>query len=370
MLSLYKSIIAAQPKASSQQISKLQKLVRKYNLKWVPSLEQNNNAYFIASHLSVAKGLDSKDYAKHWSDNLSKTSSESGNPSLPGKEYRLEGESLAKFKKFYIKTYGESLGGINSLTILDWSKSFHYLVQGGSEAAKDFSKLGAESIIAEENKLNPYSYIYTNPFSVGDIWEGDTVDESILHAELEKILVRMRSLWVSEASIPDYFRDKGDNILPLCRRPDFTLVMRQSVTTIELKKDTFTGDHFSKKMYNACYVLNNVIHYDRPVHIIFTSPLGIDKSGRIALETFGEGYQDKTIEVGGRKIKYRAKVSFKSTQDLAVEWLRKVLNQNPENARYGLLKELADICSHVLPEGRVEALRQTLVNDIYELKAA
>ncbi|MBD2199938.1 MULTISPECIES: hypothetical protein [Calothrix] len=155
MLNIKESILSREPEANLSTLSELMHLVDKYNLKWVPS-NQGNGAYFIMSQLSEAKGLDKEDYLKNWANltgSVENNSSESttsllqrSSESLAGKAFKLEGEELRNFKDNYFQVTGESLGRINSLWVGDWLHGYAYLVQGNSEAAKDFQSLGAEAI--------------------------------------------------------------------------------------------------------------------------------------------------------------------------------------------------------------------------------
>jgi hypothetical protein len=154
-LNIKESILSKYPEANQSTLAELMNLVNKYNLKWIPS-NQGDGAYFIMSQLSEAKGTDKEDYLKNWADltsNVESNSSESttsllqrSSESLAGKAYKLEGDTLKKFKDNYSQVTGESLGRINSLWVGDWLHGYSYLVQGKSEAAKSFQSLGASTI--------------------------------------------------------------------------------------------------------------------------------------------------------------------------------------------------------------------------------
>ncbi|MBW4421172.1 MAG: hypothetical protein KME13_18385 [Myxacorys californica WJT36-NPBG1] len=185
-LNLKDSILAKNPNADITIISKLTDLIEKHNISWVPS-SSKTGSYFIMSELSIAKGLTKDDYQKHWacekkesttseegmssecspsntSDNRyqravvnpnlkpkpvrpsESTSSEKGNPSLPGKSFKLEGAKLKTFKRLYLECTGKDLGRINSIWVGDFEHAYSYLVQGSTEAAQGFQSLGSDAI--------------------------------------------------------------------------------------------------------------------------------------------------------------------------------------------------------------------------------
>ncbi|BAY65003.1 hypothetical protein NIES22_51040 [Calothrix brevissima NIES-22] len=161
-IQLQESILAQQPQADKSILTELMQLVDKYNLKWVPS-DKGTGAYFVMSQLSEAKGLGSDDYKDNWANltgsvgrdlvkpldgevNLTRSVQKLPVKSLHGRASKLEGERLKKFKDKYFQVTGESLGRINSLWVGDWFHAYSYLVQGRSEASKDFQILGATAI--------------------------------------------------------------------------------------------------------------------------------------------------------------------------------------------------------------------------------
>jgi hypothetical protein len=114
----------------------------------VRSTVHNDGPRFTAPDLSEAKGNQKWDFTIHFLSNL--TSNKNGDSkcdsSNPNDVWVLEGDSLKEFKVIYENQLGISLGRINKLTVVGWNTAYHYLVQGHSDTAKDFSKLGADSV--------------------------------------------------------------------------------------------------------------------------------------------------------------------------------------------------------------------------------
>jgi hypothetical protein len=126
---------------------RLLELIGEYQVRYV-LLE--NGVRFTSPDLSKAKGQHEKDFTNHFLPNL--TSNKNGDSSNPDDVWVLEGDSLKEFKAIYQNQLGISLGRINKLTVAGWNTAYHYLVQGHSDTAKDFSNLGADSVAESFNE--------------------------------------------------------------------------------------------------------------------------------------------------------------------------------------------------------------------------
>lgn len=256
---LKQSILELNPAADSSILEELCFLTRKYQLRWVRSTKLGNGAFFIANQLSEAKGLDKGDYIDNWSNN-STNRIKNGASKLAGGEIKLEGTPLANFKKIYKEIYGESLGRINSLTIVDWERAYSYLVQGSTEAAKEFQTLGSTAIKTqvetEARKMAHYSI------------------EAELHCGLAYLASMTNYTLKSEVSVKD-FPDSECN----CRRFDLIHQMPHRtkgkiVTIYELKRDIITLEDVESTLDNKRYLELAKARYGEHVNIVFVAPWG------------------------------------------------------------------------------------------------
>ena len=132
---------------------RLLELIGEYQVRYVLL---KNGVRFTSPDLSEAKGQHEKDFINHFLPNL--TSNKNGNSSTPHDVWVLEGDSLKEFKDTYQEQLGINLDRINKLTVVGWNTAYHYLVQGHSNTAKDFSKLGSESVAESFNEENQNQY--------------------------------------------------------------------------------------------------------------------------------------------------------------------------------------------------------------------
>ena len=120
---------------------RLLELIGEYQVRYVLF---DDGAVFTAPDLSEAKGQHEKDFSNNFLPKL--TGNKNNDSSTPDDVWVLERDSLKEFKDTYQDQLGISLGRINKLTVVGWNTAYHYLVQGHSETAKDFSNLGADSV--------------------------------------------------------------------------------------------------------------------------------------------------------------------------------------------------------------------------------
>ncbi|MEH1803236.1 MAG: hypothetical protein V7L13_29550 [Nostoc sp.] len=236
---LKESILATRPTLDTTVLEDICKLTRIHQLKWVPN-KDGKNPHYIMSQLSVAKGLDSKDYANYWSPEVKSTShvKQESLESLPGKAIKLEGDQLAIFKKLYQDTYNESLGKINQLWVGNWEHAYAYLIQGKTSVAKDFQSLGAKSIQlkVEEDIQKPVLEV-TNKH----IYQSGYAKEDHLARDLCYLSAMTPYTLKCERSFPDFPGSKTK-----VRR--FDLIHSQP--------------HKTKKLVITCYELKrNIVDY-------------------------------------------------------------------------------------------------------------
>lgn len=124
---------------------RLLELIGEYQVRFV-LLE--DGVRFTSPDLSEAKGHYKGDFKDNFLSNLT-TSNSNGSSSNPDDVWVLEGDSLKEFKDTYKYQLGISLGKINKLTVVGWNTAYHYLVQGHSETAKDFSNLAYDHFLKD-----------------------------------------------------------------------------------------------------------------------------------------------------------------------------------------------------------------------------
>nr|WP_322714542.1 hypothetical protein [Nostoc sp. ChiSLP03a]MDZ8215796.1 hypothetical protein [Nostoc sp. ChiSLP03a] len=300
---LTSAIKAIAPEVDSGILAELCRLTRVHNLKWVAD-KNGNNAYYIMSDLSVAKGLDVKDYAYNWADktkstipvrqdssealpgNADLTGSVENNPSklitsllqrssefLPGKAFKLEGENLANFKKLYQEQNGISLGRVNSLWVGDFLHAYSYLVQGKSETARDFQSLGSKAIqlkVEEEIAQQPIEVV-TKHFIYNSGWK----KEEYLQRDLCYLASMTPYKLSAEVAVEDYPGSKTET-----RRFDLVHIQPHKskgkiVTCYELKKDIITIEDLVMTVHAKRYLQLLKDRYNtNHVNLILVAPFG------------------------------------------------------------------------------------------------
>jgi hypothetical protein len=268
---LKNSILKANPQADATILEELCFLVRKHQLKWV-ARGSKYGAYFIMSQLSTAKGLDSDDYKSHWATRCGRSTP---SESLPGEALKLEGEKLATFKKLYQETYGVSLGRINSLYIGDWLHAYSYLVQGSTQTARDFQKLGAKAVEVStqrdiEDITKPVEQVTKT-----HLYQSGWGKEEHLQRDL-CYLASMTPYKVSaEVSVEDYPGSKSET-----RRFDLVHIQPHKskgkvVTVYELKKDVISLEDLVTTVLAKRYLkLAKEKYGTEHVNLVLVAPYG------------------------------------------------------------------------------------------------
>jgi len=204
------------------------------------------------SQVAIAKGKDREDYLKNWSSTAS-----IGKVALAGKDYKIEGSYLKKFKDAWKEAYGESLGKISSLIVGDWERTFAYLCQGSGETAKDFQSLGA-------NAVETASRMQAN-------------NQQILpEAELQHQL----QILTSYSNVRFRFESGAKGITQLNNgysyvRFDWLEKLPKVVRLYELKNHAITESDVKSTLIDKGYPLIAAEFYSKPIELIFVSPCGI-----------------------------------------------------------------------------------------------
>ncbi|MEH2093983.1 hypothetical protein [Nostoc sp.] len=271
---LKESILASKPTLDSTVLEDICRLTRVHQLKWVPN-KDGKNPHYIMSQLSAAKGLDEKDYQKHWADKSNLTGSLKGISleSLPGKAVKLEGAQLAIFKKVYQDIYNESLGKINSLWVGNWEHAYAYLVQGKTSVARDFQTLGAKVIelkVEEEIAQQPIEVV-TKHFIYNSGWK----KEEYLQRDLCYLASMTPYKLSAEVAVEDYPQSKTET-----RRFDLVHIQPHKtkgkiVTCYELKKDIITIEDLVMTVHAKRYLqlLKDRYNTDH-ISLILVAPFG------------------------------------------------------------------------------------------------
>nr|WP_322719458.1 hypothetical protein [Nostoc sp. ChiQUE02]MDZ8232481.1 hypothetical protein [Nostoc sp. ChiQUE02] len=305
------SILASEPQADQTILQELCDLVRKYQLNWVTAAEDKGGAgaYFVMSEVAKAKGLDEKDYVKHWG---SLTSSEKGNQSesLAGRDFKLVGDSLKSFKDVYFSLYGESLGRAPSLLIGDWKRTYSYLTQGRSETAKDFQSLGSRAIeVASTNDL-----------------------QHTIEPDLQKQLIELSSYsninFRFEVATLDSF-NPGSH-----RRWDFVERLPKVVKVHELKARTLSEQDVKSTLIDKKYIELAIEKYsNKSIEFIFTSPKGISWEAKNYIQEVND--KAKKLYPGSK-----VKVSFIDLQDITERVISNILDNSPIESHFWLKRKL------------------------------
>ncbi|UKO99376.1 hypothetical protein [Nostoc sp. UHCC 0870] len=325
--SLKNSILASTPEVDSTILEELCFLTRKHNLKWVPNKE-DNGAYYIMSQLSVAKGLDPEDYRKHWSPEAKSTPAAKGRQleSLPGKAFLLKGKSLARFKKTYEETYGKSLGRASAIRVGDWQHAYAYLIQGKTEAAKDFQSLGSRAIEDSSTKEIKRINNSQNP-PVKLISENELQDQIIKLTAYSTINLRF------EVGIKNSFNtpDEASH-----RRWDWVEQLPRVVKVYELKARTISENDIKNTLYSKHYLELAAQKYNnKPIEFIFTSPNGISWEAKALIRELMNDQLGYTNIQG-----VKAKISFVDLQDISQRLVDNIVNNNPIESWFWLLNKL------------------------------
>lgn len=191
------------------------------------------------SELSVAKGLNSEDYANNWAVTTSSAISLTttlilgSSKSLSGKAFKIDGEKLAAFKQKYKNTHNQSLGRINTLWIGDWEHAYAYMTQGVTEAARDFQNIGSNAVERViKSQVQPVSTVNT-----------PTITEEQLQECIQLLSSYSTINLRFEVGVKNTF-DSG----AMYRRWDFVEVLFNVVKIYELKRNTITEQDIKDKL--------------------------------------------------------------------------------------------------------------------------
>ncbi|MEH1957680.1 hypothetical protein [Nostoc sp.] len=304
------SILERNPKADQTVIEELCFLVIKYDLKWVPSTKFNNGAYFIMSQVSQAKGLGVDDYSKHWS-----TASVKGSQSDPlsGKDLKLVGDELINLKVCYEQRWGKSLGRAGAILLGDWMRTYSYLVQGSSQAAKDFQTLGSVAIETSVWK---------------EIEESTHVIEPTLQLKLVELAGYSNINFKFEVAIHDTFNPNSH------RRFDFVEQLPKVIKIYELKSRTVTEENVKVTILDKRYLDLAIQHYaGKSIELIFTSPQGINWEAKSYIQEIND--KAATLFPGAK-----VKVSFIDTQAIAERLIKNYTSNSPIQSFFWLKTKL------------------------------
>ncbi|MEA5603697.1 hypothetical protein [Nostoc sp. UHCC 0252] len=334
-IKLTSAIKAIAPEVDSTILDELCRLTRVHNLKWV-SDKDGKNAYYVMSQLSLAKGLDKEDYINYWSPIQRPLVNQGSLESLPGKAFKLEKEKLANFKILYKEQNGVSLGGINSLWVGDFLHAYSYLVQGRSEAAKDFQSLGAKSIeVASSNDITH-------------------AIESDLQLKIMELAGYSNINLKFEVAVVDSF-NTGSH-----RRWDFVERLPKVTKLYELKSRTLSEDNVRSTLFTKKYIeLASERFPGKAIEFIFTSPKGISWEAKNLIQEVNE--KASTLYPG-----VKVKVSFIDTQEITERLISNILNDSPIESHFWFKRKLeTEGFNCVVSSRTVEKLNSTIV-DAYQ----
>ena len=315
------AILKEKSNFNETSLDKLLELTDKHKLRWVPSGDDDTGAYYIMSELSIAKGLESTDYIKHWA-----TTSEKGISSerLSGKHHKLNGIHLKEFKKRYEEKYGESLGRINSLYIGDFERAYSYLIQGATDVAKGFQSLGANAI---ENDVK------------GNIEE---IKEKILEQPLTEALIQKGVLYLTAYSNIKFRFEVGiknrfisiDNAS--YRRFDWIELNNKTIKIYELKLKPVTEKDIRDKLNKRYIELAASEFKNKKIDFIFTSTKGITWEAKDYIKELMQN-KNKYIELYPDIF---CKIIFKDLQEISTRIIKNIVKNNPVEYKHYLLELL------------------------------
>ncbi len=281
-------------------LNELESLITKYQLTWIPD-NKGEGGRFLGKELSVAKGNDSRDFAKHW-DALQAKTDWNQYPIAP-EVIKLTGDDLKAFKTLFQHYTGTSLGSINSLYVVNWVAAYGYLVQGYSQAAQEFTSLGARAVV---NQPSPVAKDVVVPINVVPNNVVPLVKEEVLQDQLCLLSMEGTLNFKREVVIADTLRSGGKT-----RRYD--LVQHEGDRTIiyELKRATITLQDVMMTIGDKGYLTlaeQSPKFADKELSLVFVSPGGIEPAA-------------------ARMLQQMPKVTFVSLQELALRLLWNALSE-------------------------------------------
>jgi hypothetical protein len=330
------SILASEPQADQTILQELCELVRKYQLNWVPAAEDKGGtgAYFVMSQVAESKGLDSDDYRRNWSKESDLTDGEKDRQSetLAGKDFKLVGDSLKAFKAAYFSLYGEPVGRAASLLVGDWKRTYAYLTQGKSEAAKAFQGLGSRAVeVASTNDLQ------------------HTIEPD-LQLKIMELAGYSNINLKFEVAVVDSF-NTGSH-----RRWDFVERLPKVTKLYELKSRTLSEDNVRSTLFTKKYIeLASERFPGKSIEFIFTSPKGISWEAKNLIQEVNE--KASTLYPG-----VKVKVSFIDTQEITERLINNILNDSPIESHFWFKRKLeTEGFNCVVSSRTVEKLNSTII---------
>jgi hypothetical protein len=303
--SLEEAIMMDTPKADPLIIKKLSNLCKKYNINWIPG-GPGKGAFFVSNQLATAKGVDSRDFSNNWASNKVTISAQFQEST--GKRpfvMKLKTQELRTFKDLWKHYIGGDLGRAPELYICEWPIAYWYLTRGRSDAATDFTLLGAEAI-------NPI--VLTTPV------------ESLTYLSEEEIQTRIALLSTYSTRIKLTQEETLINTLDKTSKTRrFDLVERRGkkeVIIYELKRDVVTADHIKEILGERGYLdLAKKKYRGKKVRLVFISPNGIEESAK-------------------RMIRYNLAVSYMNVFKLIERIQRSILNQTNPAGHFKFIKDI------------------------------
>ncbi|MEA5625303.1 hypothetical protein [Nostoc sp. UHCC 0251] len=306
------SILERNPKADTTIVDELCFLVRKYDLKWIPNTKFNNGAYFIMSQVSEAKGLSSDNYKDNWSTGRFKNAQ---SDPLSGKDLKLVGDELINLKVCYEQRWGKKLGRAGSILVGDWKRTYAYLVQGSTQAAKDFQSLGSSAIETSVKK---------------EIEESTHTIEPDLQKQLIELTAYSNVGLKFEVAILDSF-NPGSH-----RRWDFVERLPKVVKVYELKARTLSEQDVKATLVDKKYIELALEKYpNKSIEFIFTSPKGINWEAKNYIEEVNDNAKKLYPNA-------KVKVSFIDLQSITERVINNIVDNSPIESHFWLLKKLRE----------------------------
>ncbi len=310
-----KSVIkSADPSVNQTIVNELCRLTEEYGLKWTTN-SKGENAIYIMSALSVAKGLSSEDYLKNWANKSDLTTSEKERSSetLAGKACKLEGKLLIDFKARYEQQNKVSLGRIKALWVGDFLHAYSYLTQGSSQAAKDFQTLGSVAIKTSVER---------------EIEESSHTIEPDLQKQIIELSAYSNIDFKFEVAILDSF-NPGSH-----RRWDFVERLPKVVKIYELKARTLSEQDVKATLVDKKYIQLAIQKYpNKSIEFIFTSPKGINWEAKNYIEEVNENAKKLYPEA-------KVKVSFVDLQSITERVINNIVDNSPIESHFWLKKKL------------------------------
>jgi hypothetical protein len=331
-----KSIIkSVDPNIDQSIVTELCRLTEEYGLKWTTN-SKGENAIYIMSALSVAKGLSSEDYLKNWANKSDLTTSEKERSSetLAGKACKLEGKLLIDFKARYEQQNKVSLGRIKALWVGDFLHAYSYLTQGSSQAAKDFQTLGSVAIETSVKK---------------EIEESTHTIEPDLQKQLIELTAYSNVGFKFEVAILDSF-NPGSH-----RRWDFVERLPKVTKVYELKARTLSEQDVRSTLESKKYIELAIEKYpNKSIEFIFTSPKGINWEAKNLIEEVNENSRKMYPGV-------KVKVSFIDLQSITERVINNILDNSPIESHFWLKKKLEQEFTATVSQRTIAKLNSSIV---------